>query len=145
MSARDRIPLIHIGLAVGELDVALRFYEQALGWAPLGRPVGIEPGAQVRDVLGPGTARFRQAHLETPAGPLIELFELRGAPGPGDRWRPGWFHVCIRDRELDARVRRIEACGGRRLSRNWEHRPGSGTSLCYCADPFGNIVEVASA
>jgi catechol 2,3-dioxygenase-like lactoylglutathione lyase family enzyme len=138
--------LAHLGVAVEDLDAAVRFYRSALGWELWRGPLTIDAGPQEHDVLGRGVRRFRQAHVAPPGGaPLLELFEfLPRRPLAGDRWRPGIFHLCVIDADAVGRVEAIERAGGQRLSALWPHRPGAATALCYCAAPDGQLIEVAT-
>jgi catechol 2,3-dioxygenase-like lactoylglutathione lyase family enzyme len=146
MSADPAI-VAHVGIAVDDLALATDFYVGALGWRLRRGPAEVRGGGalgpQVRDVLGAGVDRFRQVHLEA-AGMAIELFEFGRAPAPGDRWRPGIFHLCVADPQLEARAARMVAAGGRRLSRVWPHAPGAASRLCYCADPSGVVIELST-
>ncbi|HWK28567.1 MAG TPA: VOC family protein [Solirubrobacter sp.] len=138
-------PLAHVGVAVADLDVALRFYREALGWELRHGPRTVVAGPQEHDVLGQGVRTFRQAHVAAPGGgALLELFEFRAPHRPGDRWRPGPFHLCVVDPDAGGRIAAIERAGGRQLSALWPHRPGARTALCYCAAPDGHLVEVAT-
>lgn len=133
------LAVAHVGAVVGDLDRALRFYGAAFGCTALQGPIAVPAGDQVRDVLGPGVGDFRQAHVRTPGGAIVELFEFA---------RPvayaGFFHICLLEPDIERRAALIAEAGGRRLSRIWPHRPGGDSLLCYCADPFGNRIELST-
>lgn len=133
------LALAHVGVSVPDLDRALAWYAAALGCTVMHGPVTVRAGRQVRDVLGEHVGDFRQAHVRTPGGLVLELFEF-AAPGRYD----GFFHVCLLEPELEARAAALAAAGGRRLSAVWPHRPGAPSRLCYCADPFGNRIELST-
>jgi catechol 2,3-dioxygenase-like lactoylglutathione lyase family enzyme len=134
------LALAHAGLAVPDLARAVEWYGRALGCTVMHGPVRV-PGhdAQVRDVLGKDVGDFRQAHLRTPGGLVLELFEL-GAPARYE----GLFHLCLLAPDIALRAEAIVEAGGRRTSRLWPHRPGAASRLCYCADPFGNVIELST-
>jgi catechol 2,3-dioxygenase-like lactoylglutathione lyase family enzyme len=134
------LALAHAGLAVPDLARAVEWYGRALGCAVVHGPVTV-PGdsGQARDVLGEGVGDFRQAHVRTPGGLVLELFEF-AAPA---RYA-GLFHLCLVAPDIEARAAAVVAAGGRRTSRIWPHRPGAESGLCYCADPFGTIVELST-
>lgn len=132
----------HVGLAVPDLERAVSWYAGVLGFEPLGGPVTVRPddghaGAVAADVLGPGA--FRQAHLTGANGVGLELFEFQEA----SRWT-GLFHFCVTMPDVRRAAERVACAGGRRTSRVWPIFPGEPFLTCYCADPFGNTVELYS-
>jgi catechol 2,3-dioxygenase-like lactoylglutathione lyase family enzyme len=138
-------PIAHIGLAVPDLDRAVRWYTTVLGFEPIGATVEVREGqghagAVARDVFGPGFQSFCQAHLAGANGVAIELFEFAQAPA-----RTGLFHFCVVAPEIDRVAARIASSGGRLLtSRVWEIFAGEPYRTCYCEDPFGTVVELYS-
>ena len=145
----------HIGLTVADLDKAVDWYTRILGCRVLLGPVELEAddthaGRQAADVFGPEFKRFRQAHLMTPDGVALEIFEFRDPATPSERppfsyWRPGVFHVCLVAPDIDRAADAIARSGGRmRTSRVWEIFEGEPFRMCYCEDPFGNVIELYS-
>jgi catechol 2,3-dioxygenase-like lactoylglutathione lyase family enzyme len=134
----------HVGLSVPDLDAATRWYADALGLRLAAEPACLRAdasalGRQVADVLGPDIS-VRQAHMLARGGVALELFEFRGAP----RWPLGLFHVCFVDPDIEAAVARVRATGGRARSGRWPIGGSGPGTMCYCADPFGNVVELAT-
>ena len=78
----------------------------------------------------------------------IELFQLLDPPHEKrepslEYWKSGFFHICVTDPNIEALAERIASSGGRQRSKVW--RIDSRTEdyrLCYCEDPFGNIIEI---
>lgn len=137
----------HVGVTVTDLDRAVSWYADVLGFEPIGSPVEVRAGsghggAVAADVFGSRFDRFRQAHLAGANGVAIELFEF--AQTPGD-WRVGIFHICLAVGEVEPLAERIAAAGGRRrASRVWPIFRDEPYLTCYCEDPFGNVIELYS-
>ena len=144
----------HIGITVPDLDRAVEFYTAALGLYLIMKPTLIRRddsaiGVMCDDAFGLGWTEFRIAHMATADRIGIELFEFPNTEPerrPFEYWRPGLFHFCVQDPDLEARVRLIEAHGGRQRMQQVRHYyPGQKPyRMVYCEDPFGNIVELYS-
>ncbi|MEW5552034.1 VOC family protein [Peribacillus frigoritolerans] len=71
----------HIGLAVPDLDAAIKWYEQVLGFRLLASPFSFDTSAEKKynmtyDLLGDTVKKMRNAHLMADNGVVIELFEF---------------------------------------------------------------------
>jgi catechol 2,3-dioxygenase-like lactoylglutathione lyase family enzyme len=137
--------LAHVGVAVTDLDRAVRWYGDVLGLEPIGSPIEVRAcaghgGAVAADVFGARFGRFRQAHLATANGAALELFEFERPPA----WAAGIFHLCLVTPAIDRVAQRVSARGGRRRTRVWEIFEGEPYRTCYCEDPFGNVIELYS-
>jgi catechol 2,3-dioxygenase-like lactoylglutathione lyase family enzyme len=139
--------LTHVGIGVPELEPALRWYRDVLGFEPLGSVTTVRAheghaGTVAADVLGPELGSFRQGHLVAANGVGLELFEFDERLG---KRRSGLFHLCVVAPDVSRMAARIAATGGRRTSRVWPIFEGEPRYLtCYCEDPFGNLVELYS-
>jgi lactoylglutathione lyase family protein len=148
------ISFSHIGITVPDLDRAVEFYTKALELHLIMPPTEIRHddsaiGQMCDDVFGDGWGSFRIAHLSTGDGVGLELFEFPrtiAEPRPFDYWRQGLFHFCVQDENLEERVKRIEALGGRQRMQQVRHYyPGEKPyRMVYVEDPFGNIFELYS-
>ncbi|MGV1049657.1 MAG: VOC family protein [Solirubrobacterales bacterium] len=147
------LPLGHVGITVADVAAASSWYREVFGWRLIAGPIEVGSGdprvaAQLRDVFEVEEVAFRQVHLEAGGGVAVELFEFAtpattAAEGFEFR-RTGPFHLCVVDPEIEALVARIEAAGGRRRTEIREIFPGEPYRFCYCEDPFGVAVEVAT-
>jgi catechol 2,3-dioxygenase-like lactoylglutathione lyase family enzyme len=143
-----------VGLTVPDLDAAVRWYAAVLGWKLLMGPIELTTdnpriADQLRDVFGADRVAFRQAHMEAGDRMAIELFEFaqpRRTAGLASfrYWEPGPFHVCVVEPAIEELAARIEHAGGRRRSAVREVFPGEPFRFCYCEDPFGNVIEIAT-
>ncbi|KUP94314.1 lactoylglutathione lyase family protein [Tritonibacter horizontis] len=143
----------HIGLSVPDLDAALTFYSEVMGFYVLMQPSEVVEddsaiGLMCTDVFGPGWSRLRIAHLSTADGIGIELFEFAGNHAPDDNFafrRHGTFHFAIQDPNLEELLARIVAAGGKQRMPVREYFPGEKPyRMVYVEDPFGNIFELYS-
>jgi catechol 2,3-dioxygenase-like lactoylglutathione lyase family enzyme len=147
--------LTHVGITVPDLEFALSWYSQVLGLRVFTEPTLVTAGVEhsgrlAADVFGEPFGREREARLIDPNGVVLELFQFLDPKTPDERnrvtyWQTGPFHVCVVSKDIDASVKRIAVNGGRQRSSIWPTSPGSIHRMCYCEDPFGNIVELYSA
>ena len=129
-------PLHHIAVVVGDIEAAIRWYDDVLGYRVFTGPAELtletDDRGQRRDVLGPRFRRLRIAHLSTAGGCGLELFEpidppFERRPEDVEFWRSGTFHFC---RQAAAIVPGVGAgrhrgdVGGRigRATRLWRRR-----------------------
>jgi lactoylglutathione lyase family protein len=143
----------HIGLSVPNLEEAVRFYTDVMGWYVIMPPTEIIEddsaiGAMCRDVFGRGFEGFKIAHLATSDGIGVEIFEFRNAErsdGEFAYWKPGVFHFCVQDPDLEGLAERIVSAGGKqRMPVRYYYPDEKPYRMVYCEDPFGNIVEIYS-
>ena len=143
-----------MGLTVPDLDAAVRWYSEVFGWELVMGPVDVttdDPRVvdQVRDVFGAPTVVFRQAHMRAGDSTGVELFEFFEPHRTVGRaafryWTPGPFHLCVVEPAIDEQADRIERAGGKRCSAVRAIFSGEPFRFCYCQDPFGNVIEIAS-
>lgn len=143
----------HIGLSVPDLDAAVTFYSEVMGFYVLMKPSEVVEddsaiGVMCTDVFGPGWQRLRIAHLSTGDGIGIELFEFAGNHPPEDNFafrRHGTFHFAIQDPKLEQLLEKIVAAGGKQRMPVREYFPGEKPyRMVYVEDPFGNVFELYS-
>ena len=143
----------HIGMTVTDLDKALAWYQEVLGFTVLTPPVEMSAddpvlGEALKDTLGPRTRRFRMAHLQTGNGVGIQVYEfIDPAPEQADRevpyWRTGFTHICVTHRDIEGLAQKIATHGGTR-GQVWAVLKDKPYAAVYCADPFGNVIEINS-
>ena len=90
----------HIGISVPDLDKAVSFYENVMGWYTIMKPTEVTEESESAiakmciDVFGTGWGSFRIAHLSTGDKIGIEMFEFKNNEKPAefDYWKTGTFH-----------------------------------------------------
>jgi len=141
----------HIGITVGDLDAAVRLYTSVFNLEVLvpAQTASMKTpfGDRRRDVFGPQWGEMRIAHLATPTGVGIELFEFVEPAtvkpeGEFEYWRVGISHLCLTVDDLDEAIAKLVSFGGRQRSEI--HTVWPGTRICYCQDPWGVVIELSS-
>ncbi len=146
--------LNHVGVSVPDIEAAIEWYERLFGFVVIAPPVTVLPdgshfGNLAGDICGAGFGGMKIAHMVTGDGTGLEFFEFL-EPKPERRedtmeyWKNGFFHIAITDPDVEAKVQEIVAHGGRKRSQIWEVFEGEGIKVCYCEDPFGNVLEIIS-
>ncbi|GAA6618605.1 VOC family protein [Scytonema sp. NUACC26] len=143
----------HIGVTVSDLDKAIEWYQEVLGYRLIFGPIEIAPDEHsqqlARDILGMRFRRGRFAHLATGNQVGLELFQFDD-PEAGVRensmefWKNGYFHLAVTDPDVAGLVERITANNGKQRTKIWEILPGKGRYLAFCEDPWGNSIEIYS-
>lgn len=143
----------HIGLSVPDLDAAVKFYTEVLGFYTIMEPSEIIEddsaiGQMCTDVFDPGWKRLRIAHLSTADRIGFELFEFddNHAPEQNLSFRQhGTFHFAIQDPDLEGLLEKIVAAGGKQRMPVREYFPGEKPyRMVYVEDPFGIVFELYS-
>ena len=143
----------HIGLSVTDLEQAVDFYTDVLGWYVIMPPTEIVAddsaiGVMCNDVFGEGWGSFRIAHLATGDKIGVEIFEFRNAEKRDNNfeyWKTGVFHFCVQDPDVEGLAAKIVENGGKQRMPVREYYPGEKPyRMVYCEDPFGNLIELYS-
>ena len=144
----------HIGLSVTDLEKAVKFYKDVMGWYVIMEPSTILEetdtaiGQMCVDVFGEGWGSFKIAHMVTSDGIGVEIFEFVNSQKPENNfefWKCGVFHFCIQDPDIEGMVEKIVAHGGKQRMPIREYYPNEKPyRMCYVEDPFGIIFEVYS-
>lgn len=144
----------HIGLSVPDVEAAVKFYRDVMGWYIIMEPSEIVEddsaiGEMCTDVFGKGWKSFKIAHLSTSDGIGVELFEFVQNEAPENNfeyWKTGVFHYCVQDPDVEGLAAKIEAAGGkRRMKEPRYYYPGEKPyRMIYMEDPFGNVLEIYS-
>jgi catechol 2,3-dioxygenase-like lactoylglutathione lyase family enzyme len=149
----------HVAVSVTDIKRAMEWYRDTLGMSVLAEPVKISASggadtdphlaALVRNVFGPGLGSFLICHMITVNGVGIELFQFLEPRADRrqenfDYWRTGYFHIAITEPLIAELAERIGSNGGKKRTDVLELTPGSDKKICFCEDPFGNIIEIYS-
>lgn len=144
----------HIGITVADLEKAVKFYEETMGWYIIMHPTVVKEendtaiGQMCIDVFGRGWETFKIAHMSTADGIGIELFEFPNNTKPQGEFRPfetGVFHFSVKDPDVEELAAKIVEAGGKQRMPVREYYPGEKPyRMVYMEDPFGNIIEIYS-
>jgi lactoylglutathione lyase family protein len=142
----------HIGITVPDIQKAVDFYTQVMGWYVIMQPTTIEEeketaiGQMCIDVFGEGWGSFEIAHLSTGDKIGVELFSFPATEHKKPEFNPfqtGLFHFCIQDPDIEGIIEKIVAAGGKQRMPVREYYPGEKPfKMCYVEDPFGVVFEV---
>ncbi|WP_181017903.1 lactoylglutathione lyase family protein [Sneathiella aquimaris] len=143
----------HIGLSVPDLEEAVKFYSDILGFYVIMEPTELaednsDVGQMCTDVFGRGWGKLRIAHLSTADRIGIELFEFSDNQAPADNLefrKTGMFHFCVQDPDVEGLTKKIVAAGGKQRMPVREYFPGEKPyRMVYVEDPFGIVFEIYS-
>jgi catechol 2,3-dioxygenase-like lactoylglutathione lyase family enzyme len=143
----------HVEMSVSNLEAAVAFYEQVMGWSTIKEPfVVIEEsdtqlGKMCIDAFGTGWDSFKIVHLSTGDGIGVELFEFLNdvAPQQFEYWKTDEFHFCVEEANIEDLVEKIVAHGGQRQLplREYDEYEESSKTI-YVEDPFGVVFEIVT-
>lgn len=142
----------HIGLSVPNLEKAVKFYKEVMGWYIVMEPSTVQEenntaiGIMCTDVFGSGYESFKIAHMVTSDGIGIELFEFlqNSKEKPVFQYHnTGMFHFSVQDPDIEGLIEKIVANGGKQRMPIREYYPGEKPyRMCYVEDPFGIVFEI---
>jgi catechol-2,3-dioxygenase len=151
--------LNHVAVSVTDIYKAMDWYRDVMGMTVLAEPVEISPisskeedshlSSVVRIIFGQKLGKFLICHLSSANGVGIELFQFM-EPRAEQRednfeyWKTGFFHIAVTEPEVEQLAGKIASSGGKKRTEVLELSQGSGKRICFCEDPFGNIIEIYS-
>ena len=153
--SKPRVEMNHIGVSVKDIDKAIAFYTEVMGWQHIAGPfpikndggtVGITNTLYGRD--GHTWTGFRLAHILADNGVGLELLEFEGGydPEPEKEFeykKHGIFHFAVTVPDTEEFVKKVKEWGGEEYCdynrREWK---GEDTVTVYVKDPCGLIYEV---
>jgi catechol 2,3-dioxygenase-like lactoylglutathione lyase family enzyme len=154
MAVSCPVAITHVGLAVTDLDQAIRWYQEVLGFRVLAGPIELEGddshfGVICSDLFGRQFRKGRLSFLSGPNAVGVELFEFNDPKSERradnfEYWKNGIFHLAVVAPDIENLAGRIEESGGKLRSKIWEPIPGKSYKIAYCEDPYGNIIEICS-
>jgi methylmalonyl-CoA/ethylmalonyl-CoA epimerase len=125
--------LDHIGIAVADLDAALRFYRDALG-LDVEAPEEVASQRVRAHFIPAGDAALELLEATAPDSPIAKYLEKRG---------PGLHHITLRVDDIDAVLAQLKARGVRLIDeRPREGAHGSRVAFIHPASAHGVLVEL---
>ena len=139
----------HSGICVTDIDRSMRFYDQAIGFAPA-ENYALSDHSNWLDIVNElDGVKLRAQMVRSAEGNTVELLKMESPAcfGPRER-RPmnqyGLTHMAFYVDDIDAVAAEVLAAGGR----TYPHTRavfGSGIEIMYCTDPDGVRVELMRA
>ena len=139
------IRLSHRGMCISDTEKSMRFYNDALGFAPAEHFAMDDPALAIAMEI-PG-AEIRAQMVRNPAGVTFELLQFMkpDAFGPRER-RPnnqyGLTHLAFYVDDMDVTADRIRAAGGYVFEHTRATFQEGQTTMMYCTDPDGIRIEL---
>jgi catechol 2,3-dioxygenase-like lactoylglutathione lyase family enzyme len=147
MSALKASGVHHIGVSVGVLDDALRFWEAFLGRAATWRTILNRP--YLAEIIGIPGVKIDGAFIDLPGGVVLELLEYQNGerqPNSSATANPGNVHICLAVENADAAWRRAVECGATPVRREGpvevDDGPNKGARVAYLRIHDGVTLEV---
>ena len=155
-------PLNHVGISVTDIDAAMTWYHDVLGFTIISTVADIivdnstSMGRLLSQMYGPEMKHVKMGHMTAGNSVGLEFFQFvdppaqrynitTGASQQFEYARAGFFHICVTDPAPENLVRRIVETGGKQVSPVLNIFTNETYQAVYCLDPFGNLVEVMSA
>lgn len=133
----------HTGLVVSDIDLAIEFYCNLLGFSI--KVDQIESGEHIDRFLGLQSTRVRTVKLSLGEGSMLELLSfqypdtlLHDKPSLNSR---GYTHIALSINDLDSLYIKLQNFGCELLSKP-QMSPDKKVKLCFCRDPEGNYLEL---
>jgi catechol 2,3-dioxygenase-like lactoylglutathione lyase family enzyme len=139
----------HSGICVSDIDASMRFFSDAIGFAPAENYVLHDHSSWLDPLNELQTVRLRAQMVRSPEGHTVELLKMDSPVcfGPRER-RPmnqlGLTHLAFYVDDIDATAEHILGAGGR----TWPHTRAmleNGMEIMYTTDPDGVRVELMRA
>ena len=133
----------HTGIVVADLDEALRFWTEVLGFEVKVRMD--EAGQHIDAMMGLRDVRVTTAKLRAPDESMVELLQFHSHPGAsawsGDARTTGLTHVALTVADIDEVCAKVEAFGGSLVAPP-QVSPDGNVRVTYCRGPEGLLLEV---
>lgn len=138
--------LSHRGICVSDIAQSVRFYCEALDFAPY-QDHGTVSGPDIEKTMEMVGVQFRCKMLKHRDGPVLQLLQFLAPASFGSRERRstlqyGLVHLSFYVDDLDATAAKIAGAGGSVHEETRAHYPEGGTTLLYCTDPDGVRIEL---
>ena len=142
----------HIGITVPDINKAVNFYQELMGWYIIMSPSKVLKendtaiGQMCIDVFGEDWEYFEIAHMSTSDGIGIELFSFPNGKKEAPEFNPfntGLFHFCVQDPNIEELTNKIVEYGGKQRMPIREYYPNEKPfKMVYVEDPFGIVFEI---
>ena len=137
----------HTGIVVEDLDIALEFYRDVLGFKV--KKSMNESGSFIETILGLKGVEVTTVKMSSPDGNLIELLRYKTHKVDGEKserkiFDLGISHIALTVDNLESDYKRIKLAGARFISIPQTNLEGT-AKVAFCEDPCGNILELVQS
>ncbi|MFT4054426.1 MAG: VOC family protein [Novosphingobium sp.] len=134
----------HMGLCVSNLDAALKFYCDILGFEKVVQ-FNVDGSTTVQNLLELDKLKMSLTFVERD-GLRIELIDIANprptGGGKGAFNRLGYTHLSVKVADWDAELDRLRAAGVDLIEETVGTEPDSNSRFAFILDPDGNRVEL---
>ena len=141
----------HIGISVPDIDKAIDWYTNTFNLYQMSEVMEIvtDKDEIATNVFGDKFKEFKIVHMCTSDGVGIELFQFIDPKNDKhsdnfEYWKTGIFHIALTVINIDEIAKKISLTGGKQRSKIWKLFKTKPYKICYCEDPWGNILELSS-
>ena len=135
---------------VADLDAAVAFYRDGIGFEVQGEPTNADQNPQLRAMFGLPNAGLRQNIGRAPPIPggveIVEISRAGGQPLERRMQDPGAVMLMVVVRDIEATLARLKRLGAPVVTRGGEPLPvaaaGPGVVAVVVKDPAGHFVEL---
>lgn len=133
----------HTGLVVADLEAALRFWRDLLGFSVVRQME--ESGPHIDAMMGLTDVRVTTSKLNAPDGGMIELLHFHSHPDKprwtGTPYSTGFTHVALTVASMDEAHEKLVTAGVR-FKATPQHSPDGAVKVIYCEAPDGVLLEL---
>jgi catechol 2,3-dioxygenase-like lactoylglutathione lyase family enzyme len=133
----------HTGLVVADLEVALRFWRDLLGFR-VEKDLD-ESGPHIDAMMGLKDVRVKTVKMTAPEGGMIELLHFKSHPDIpewlGTPYSTGFTHIAMTVGNLDEVYKKLSAAGAV-FPASPQYSPDGDVKVIYCKGPEGVLLEL---
>ena len=133
----------HTGLVVADLEGALRFWRDLLGFRVEKRMD--ESGPHIDAMMGLKDVRVKTVKMTAPEGGMIELLHFQSHPDIpawlGKPYSTGFTHIAMTVGNLDEVYKKLSAAGAV-FPASPQYSPDGDVKVIYCKGPEGVLLEL---
>jgi len=144
----------HIAISVPDVERALKWYQEVMGFTIIRGPTELaaddtQIGNALQNIFGSKFKKLRIVWLSSSNNIGFEIFQFIEPKQvienkQSEYWRGGVIHISFTEPNIEDLIKKVCGTGGRQLSKVWELNSEKHHKLVFCADPFGNIIEIYS-